>query len=177
MQDELAEVQLEALKARADRYGIKYHPSIGFDKLSEKIDEFVANLQQSNTEAAIAQAAEKFGNTRKDALQLIRVRIACMNPNKREYEGEIFSAANAVAGNVTKMVMYNTENGWHVPKIILDYLEDKMCQVFVTKKTARGQEQKEGKLIKEFAIEYLPALNAEELKELAAAQAARHAID
>jgi len=51
-------------------------------------------------------------------------------------------------------------------------MEERQCQIFVTgKPDIHGQKPREGKLIKEFAIEILPNLTAAELKALAQRQA------
>jgi len=47
----------------------------------------------------------------------------------------------------------------------------KQCQVFVSKRDERGRQIREGKSIKAFAVEVLPALTEQEMKELAQRQA------
>ena len=106
-----------------------------------------------------------------DALRLIRIRLQCMNPAKKEWEGEIISVGNSVVGTVKKYIPFNADEGWHVPRILLDTLQDRQCQVFTTVKSKNGINVRKGKLIKEFAIEILPPLTQDELKELAQRQA------
>ena len=177
---------LEALKTRADRMGVKYHPSISYDKLAEKV---AAALQDSPAKEdkpasrkAVAEPEEESENSRRarlkrQAFELVRIRMTCMNPAKREWEGELFTAGNSVVGSVTKYVPFNNDEGWHVPRIILNQIQQRMCQIFVTVKDSRGNSARKGKLIKEFAVEVLPQLTKEELDELARRQAMSKAID
>ena len=114
---------------------------------------------------------------RKEANELIRIRVTCMNPNKREWDGEIFTTGNSTLGTLKKYVPFNADEGWHVPRAIYNQIIERQCQIFVTKKDSRGNTTKEGKLIKEFAVEVLPNLTVEELEELARKQAMARSID
>lgn len=183
-QDELA-----ALKARADMMGVTYHPSIGLEKLREKVNAAVAGeapsadpeTTQPSAAAAINTAVETEGQKTKrlkdDAARLVRIRLTCMNPAKSEWPGEIISVGNARVGAFSKFIPFNADEGWHVPNIIYKALADRMCQVFVTTTDSRGNKTRKGKLIREFAIEILPELNAEELHDLAQRQAMSGSIE
>ena len=189
VQDELA-----SLKGRADLMGVSYHPSIGLEKLREKIN---AAIEQTadvlNADKAVEQAqdaADAIATTpvaaetqlqyharkKREANELVRVRVTCMNPAKAEWEGEIFTAGNSLIGSLTKYVPFNNEEGWHIPRIIYNMMRDRMCQIFVNAKDSRGNTTRQGKLIKEFGIEVLPDLSAEELQDLAQRQALSNAI-
>ena len=159
--------ELTALKARADMMGVKYHPSISLEKLKEKITAHL-NAEEVKTEAApeMDRAA-----LQRSASELVRIRVTCMNPAKKEWEGEIFTVGNSVVGTFKKYVPFNADEGWHVPRIIYEQLKERECQVFTTVRDARGNSTRKGKLIKEFAIEVLPNLTEEEIKELAQRQA------
>ena len=195
-QTEMTIDELPALKAKADLMGITYHPSIGAEKLREKIQ---AKLNETNeTPAPAAQGetarddaaatagapaaaapvapqpetlAEKRKRIRQEALALVRIRLTCMNPAKKEWDGEIITTGNSLVGTVTKYVPFNAEEGWHVPQIMLEVLRNRQCQVFYTERTKNGIAVRKGKLIREFAIEVLPALTERELKDLAQRQA------
>ena len=190
--------ELAALKARADLLGIPYHPSIGVEKLREKVNAAVLadDPDNDNTGSGDKGAAEQ-GNTpsqdpqepvmetenemrarrRAEATALVRIRVACMNPNKKEWEGEIITAGNSAIGTHKKYVPFNAEEGWHVPRIILNQLLSRECQVFTTKTNERGMKVRVGKMIKEFAIEILPPLTEKELAELARRQAMAKSVD
>lgn len=192
MTEEVKQDELASLKARADMLGLTYHPSIGVEKLREKVaaaiagtppvtdtpDAFVASLAK---ELAPAQPraeteVEKRLRMKQEATKLIRIRLTCMNPNKKEWDGEIFTAGNSVIGSVKKFVPFNADDGWHVPYIILQMIQDRMCQIFVSATDSRGNTVRKGKMIREFAVEILPQLTEPEIAELAARQAATKAI-
>ena len=175
--------ELTALKARADLLGVSYHPSIGLEKLREKVNAAIADTPVTETVAEVPAMPEvetkhqRLLRRRKEANELVRIRVTCMNPNKREWEGEIFTTGNSSLGTLKKYVPFNADEGWHVPRAIYNQIIERQCQIFVTKKDARGNNVKEGKLIKEFAVEVLPNLTVEELEELARRQAMSKAID
>ncbi|WP_289100981.1 hypothetical protein [uncultured Marinobacter sp.] len=169
-EDNVTESALDSLKSRADVLGIKYHPNIGEDKLREKIEEAMG---ATNDEETKPEAEETEGAKRrrliKEASELVRVRVTCMDPNRKEYDGDIFCAGNRITGTFKKYVPFDTE--WHVPRIILKMIKRKQCQVFVSKRDDRGRPVREGKLINAFNVEELPPLTEEELKKLAQRQA------
>lgn len=176
----LAAAELENLKSRAEKLGVKFHPSISAEKLREKI-----KAAQSEGEGSVGEQPEVKSATgtneespaakklrmKREALKLVRVRITCMNPAKKEWEGEIITVANNAVGTVKRYVPFNTEDGWHVEHILLEQLRERQCQIFVTEKDSRGNKVRKGKLIREFAIEVLDPLTEEELAELAQRQA------
>ena len=176
----LAATELENLKSRAEKLGVKFHPSISAEKLREKIkaaqtegEGSVGEQSEGKSAAGTKEespAAKKL-RLKREALKLVRVRITCMNPAKKEWEGEIFTVANNAVGTVKRYVPFNTEDGWHVEHILLEQLRQRQCQIFVTEKDSRGNKVRKGKLIREFAIEVLPPLTEEELAELAQRQA------
>jgi len=189
--EELSQDRLTTLKERADQLGIKYHPSIGVDTLAEKIKavmDSTATTTQAETPAVVIPAAaapaaveETLGQERqrlkREAHALVRIRLSCMNPAKKEWTGEIMTVGNSLVGSVTKFIPFNAEEGWHVPQIMLQQLQDRKCQIFTTIKQKNGVAVRQGKLIKEFAIEILPPLTEAELHDLAQRQAMSGAID
>lgn len=192
--NETTQDELASLKARADLMGVAYHPSIGLEKLREKInaaieqtgdspdaDQAVEGAQvAADVIAATPIAAETqlefHARKKREANELVRVRVTCMNPAKSEWDGEIFTAGNSLVGSVTKYVPFNNEEGWHIPRILYNMMRDRMCQIFITAKDSRGNTTRQGKLIKEFGMEVLPDLTAEELKELAQRQAMANTV-
>lgn len=181
IQDELA-----ALKVRADLMGLAYHPSIGLEKLRVKVEDALSDTPDK-VEAGVLptslglphiESADEFrGRKLKEAAELVRIRLSCMNPNKKDWAGEIITTGNAVVGTFAKYVPFNAEEGWHVPRIIYEQLLDRKCQIFVTTRDGKGNSIRKGKLIREFAIEVLAPLTMEELKDLAQRQALANAID
>lgn len=165
----MAEKTLDELKDLADGLGLKYHPTISAAKLADKIEEFASEPE----EAPVAPTKKKTPKEiRQDATKLVRVRVTCMNPAKRDWDGEIFMVGNRHTGTLRKYVPYGVD--WHVPQMILDMIKARQCQVFqsVKRRTAGGDiSSREGKLVKEFAVEILPPLTEKELAELAQRQA------
>lgn len=190
----LEQDELTALKARADLMGVHYHPSIGLEKLRDKINAAIEQTSDILSEAKALEAAQNAADAvtatpvvaetegqfrarkKREANELVRVRVTCMNPAKAEWEGEIFTAGNSVVGSFTKYVPFNNDEGWHIPRIIYQMMKDRMCQIFVSAKDSRGNTVRQGKMIKEFGIDVLPDLTPEELAELARRQAATNAV-
>jgi hypothetical protein len=164
--------ELTTLKARADLLGITYHPSIGLEKLKEKVNAAVVSDAPAVPEATKKESVDSVrARKRREANELVRIRVTCMNPAKKEWDGEILSVGNSLVGTFTKYVPFNNDEGWHVPRIIYEQLVERQCQIFTTTRDSRGNAVRKGKLIREFAIEVLPNLTPEELAELAQRQA------
>ena len=170
----VASDELTTLKARATLLGLTFHPSISLAKLREKINAAVSegDAEEAGTSLPkLESLSDKRARKREEASELVRIRIACMNPAKKEWDGEIFAAGNSLVGTFTKYVPFNNEEGYHVPHIIYQQLLERQCQVFVSTRDNNGNSSRKGKLIKEFAIEILPKLTPSELTALAQRQA------
>lgn len=176
-------LMLEDLKAKAKLLGVSFHPAIGYEKLAEKIRDFemlkeagVTMTKEVEADAPKALSkGQKIKAMRDEALKLIRVNIVCMNPAKRQWNGEIISIGNANLPTQKKFVPFNTPNGYHIPQIMLDVLKDREYLFFYdeqVKSTFGVQTVRRGRREKEFAIQVLPPLTEEELKELARVQRA-----
>jgi hypothetical protein len=175
-----APTEKDLLMNRAKQMGIKFHPNAGVATLKKKIDAKLAGTPSPEEAIAPKSAGsrkQREARIRKEARRLIRVNIACMNPAKKDYEGEIFAVGNSFTGTIKKYVPFNTEEGWHVPKMLLNMIEERKCQVFTTKKDGRGRKTRVGKLIKEFSIQRLDPLDMKEMKALAATQTAANNLD
>lgn len=188
----MAELELAALKTKADTIGLTYHPSISSAKLSAKIKAHLeADAKPADTPVADAPAnataedaplskSGKIKAMKDKALALVRVNIVCMNPAKREWDGEIFAVGNANLPTQKKFIPFNTTDGYHIPKIMFDALKARKCPVFYNErlKTAFGvQTVRRMKYIPEFNIVELPPLTPAELKELARQQAAAAGLE
>jgi hypothetical protein len=176
---DLGQDELTTLKARATLLGIPFHPTIGVEKLREKVLAAMSNapaeapkVEQPTIaapqEETLAQRRKRMKN---EATRLVRIRLTCMNPAKKDWDGEIITVGNSLVGTLSKYVPFNADEGWHVPYMMYLQLRDRQCQVFTTVKTKNGVSIRQGKLIKEFAIEELPPLSELEIKELARRQA------
>lgn len=103
--------------------------------------------------------------------RLVRVRLQCMNPLKKEWPGEFISVGSAKVGTFKKFIPYNSDEPYHVPAILYEALKEKKCTVFTNKLLPNGQKVRKGKAINEYAIEVLEPLTKEEIRVLAQQQA------
>jgi hypothetical protein len=194
--DSPMENELETLKQRANLMGIQYHPNIGVVKLREKVNATLNDIpdtEDDSSEKEKSAPAQKQADTtkvlsveetkrlyhsrlRREANKLVRVRVTCMNPNKKNWTGEILSVSNAVIGTVKKFIPFNNEAGYHVPAVLLTLLKERQYQHFSQVKKPNGQKIAVAKLLPEFAIEVLNPLTKDELDNLKQRQLANHSI-
>lgn len=182
MPDELA-----LLKQRADMLGIAYKANIGLETLKRKVsaamegtkddddetEEEVSPAKNSTLTKAQREAAMR-REIQTEAMKLVRLRITNLNPSKKDLHGEIFTVANKYIGNVRKFIPYGevTENGYHVPNCIYQQMKARKFLDVKTRMGKDGQIKVSTSWAQEFALEVLPQLSKEELKDLAMAQAA-----
>jgi len=192
-ENESSEDEMTLLKQRADQMGITYHPAIGVAKLREKVNNMLNDVKppedsdegpetkSSKTVSPSMSAADKermyHTRLRNEANKLVRVRITCMNPNKKNWPGEILSVSNDVIGTIKKFVPFNSEEGYHVPAVLLDLLKARQYQHFAQITKPNGQKIAVSKLLPEFAIEVMTPLTSTELVELKQRQALNHSIE
>lgn len=173
--------ELDLLKERADTLGISYGPKIAVETLRARIEAKLNdtpapadNDSADEVDAGEESDTEIRARQERDELRLVRVRVACLNPNKRLLRGEIFSVANRVLGTVRKFIPYGeaTDNGYHVPYILLQQLKARKFNQVTIKRLKNGHTDVTSRLVPEFAIEELPPLTKDELEQLARQQAA-----
>lgn len=145
-------------------------------KAGDEVQDETPDVEEE-VEVAEETPVQRRARKKREANELVRIRVQCMNPTKAEWEGEIFTAGNGVVGTFSKYVPFNSDEGWHVPRIIYNMMKARMCQVFQTETDHRGNKVRKGKLKREFSIEVLPPLTIEELTALAHRQAATKAVD
>lgn len=173
--------ELQLLKNRAELMGIRFHPNIGLDTLKAKVNNALPNVEAPPTPRQtptgkvpyLTQAEytkEVTTRARKNINRLVRVRVACMNPNKKEWEGEIISVGSAKIGTFKKFVPFNLEDGYHIPHIIYEAMKDRQYTSYTTVRGQRGEKIRKGKLVPEFNIEVMPPLTVEERRDLAQRQ-------
>lgn len=114
---------------------------------------------------------------RREANKLVRVQMSCMNPNKKNNTGEIFSISNAVIGTVKKFIPYNMEAPYHIPYAIYKQLKERKYQHHSEVKLPNGFKKKVTKMMPEFNIMLLDPLTPEELKDLKQRQALNNSVD
>lgn len=163
--------ELQLLKEKADALGVEYKANISTKTLSKLIKEFE---EQEEQEDGLTEN-ERIQKTMEEATKLVRVIITPMDSSKRDYQGDVFSAGNAVVPTMTKYVPFGVE--WHVPQIILNTIKEKVINRFIAKKDERGREYREYQEARAYSIQELPPLTKEELEELAKSQEMRQAIE
>ena len=145
--------ELELLKARADKLGIKYSPNIGIETLKEKIKAILEPKEKTVSKAETTDDIRE--RIRLEALRLIRCQIVNLNPAKKSWEGEIFTVWNKYTGTVRKFVPFGekTIEGYHVPKILFDLMKDKKYLSITTKKDPKtGQLVIKKQWVPEFSL-------------------------
>jgi len=185
MTTQTAMSELDLLKERATLMNITFHPSIGLSTLKERVNEALgtAPVFQQETKpiipfgTVVETRAEKSIRIRKEATKLIRIRVSCMNPNKKAWEGEIFSISNNSIGTIKKFVPFDVDTGYHVPNVIYQHMRDRKYQHFIKVKLDGGRFVMKSKLSPEFSIDVMTPLTSQELKDLATRQALNHSID
>jgi hypothetical protein len=117
---------------------------------------------------------------RAKAMRLKRVRITNLDPADSVLNGGLISILNKYTGKVAKYIPYGdeSENGYHVPVILLDHLKE---QQFVLRKEIKGGQfgvkKYKNTMVRKFAIEELPPLTLQEIEEMKARQRAANSID
>ena len=167
--------ELQMLKARADKLGIKYSNNISVGKLKEKINESIGVTEEEDeSQEELVAKAQTREELYREATKLIRLRITNMNPMKKDMPGEFFTVANGLIGTVKKFVPYGaaSEEGWHVPNVIYKMMKRRTFTVSVQQRDDKGRPFMVQRERKEFALEVLPPLTQKELDKLAQDQRA-----
>lgn len=176
--------ELSILKQRARLMGIEFSNNIGVDTLREKIRAKQEDRKQEEEEASkqVEDKSEPVKVKKRslreklmaDATKLVRLRIANLDPKKKDLPGEVITVANQYIGTIRKFVPYGeaTDEGYHVPYVIYNFLKNrKFLSIRVHRRD--GREYVETRWVPEYALEVLPPLTKEELDKLAKTQAAR----
>ena len=195
----ISELTDEEIKQELKEYGIKFHHKTGSSKLAELLYTARENPEvmvqdipvavddrpyegglPDASEAAKAAAAKALTKTgEKEAMKLVRIVVTPNDPLMSSYPGLIFTVgASGLNGGkmIKKYVPFNNEEGWHVPQVILNQIEQGEMQKFKTVTMPNGEKQLEPYITKKFNVRILDPLTKEELERLAASQAANPAF-
>lgn len=178
-QDLLQQDERESLEARARILNINFHTNISTEKLRERVN---AAIQGNSPETDVDRPAKgesdavRRSRLKKEASKLIRVRIHCNDPAKKEWPGEYITVGNNAVGTYRKYIPYNQDEPTHIYQIMFNALREKRVQVFATKKGKNGIPIREAKSIAAYTIEVLNPLTEDELNKLAQSQVARNAL-
>lgn len=176
--------ELALLKQRATTLGIHFSNNIGIETLKQRIkDKLEGKPQEADAQVNALTGEEpskplspeeERAAIRKKAMKLVRLRITNMDPKKSKWPGEIITVANEYIGTVSKYIPFGevTSDGYHVPYVIYKKLKNRKFLDIRVVKTRGKPDQVIERWVPEFALEVLPQLTPEQLKKLAAAQAA-----
>lgn len=170
---------LEVARRKADLVGAPYDEKDSADLVAYKTDEFVkAQFESSKAPAPAEPVVEKSQMTLREEIyreemKLVRIRLTNMDDKDSKLEGDFYSVSNEYIGDVSKFIPYGdkTEAGYHVPNCIYKMLRDQKYVQFYTT-TVDGRTVNRNRLARKFAIEILPPLTKDELRDLAQRQLA-----
>ena len=170
--------ELDILKAQADRMGISYKANISLTTLKAKIQlvQEGESLEELKPKESSTAQEDKADSVYKQAMKLVRVQITPLDTNKAtNYDCDFFTAGNSVVGNVTRNIPFGRP--WHVEQILVNAIKEKTYQQFTTKKNAQGADVVTKRNVPAYSVVELPALTAQELKDLADLQARTNALE
>ena len=194
-------LKLQHVRAQAEMLGVKHHHRAGIAKIQQLIDDhLIAQNSELIPPVPAAEAsirtepvvkgyekivpmseAEYKKEVQREARtkigSLLRVRITCLDPHKKNWPGELISVGSAKFGTFKRYIPFDMEEAWHIPKIIYDVLNERMCSVPIKKKDDRGHKTTAYKQIKAYSISIEEPMTPEEIKELARQQALAGGLD
>lgn len=182
MSEEIEVSELAQLRELADSLGITYTARTSIDTLQRKIKEVTEPAEVDTVsvdEVLNAEVPLKRKSLRQHLydteMALVRVRVTCLDPKKKDLRGEFITVCNNHLGTVRKYVPFgeSEDDGWHIPKCIYTVLKE---SVFLSIRTVKdkktGREELVSSYVPQYVIEVLPPLTKKELNDLATAQAA-----
>lgn len=173
--------QLTLLKERAKKMGIAIKGNPSIETVKQLIADHIGEDSDKADDTEDSAKTKRMRNKaiRDEAMKLVRVKITCMNPSKKNWQGEIISVGNKAIGTVKKYIPLQAEtheDGYHIPNVIYQYIKNKKYQTFKTIKHSNGEKTKKSVQVNEYAIAVLPQLTPKELAELKAAQTAKGGV-
>lgn len=154
--NEFKEQLLEYCKEK----NIPMNSNSSVDTIMKKITEFENGIKKLNETSIITtDLSTKKDSLEKQANKLIRCKIVCYNPAKNKIGGEIIAVGNSVIPEQKKFIKYDTP--YHISQLMYNVLKEKTFTRFKTINTAQEKTQKAFQA-KEYAIEILPPLTADE---------------
>lgn len=158
----------ELLEDQAEKLGISFRSNTSLAALKEKIQTKLNASRSANPQEF--SDADALTALRQKATQLVRVVINPVCPRRAQLDGEIISVGNGKIGIQSKYVAYNLEQGYHVPRIILDHLRSCKFTEYYTAMDENRNEVTKTRNRRAFIIDELEPLTQEELEIIAARQ-------
>lgn len=169
----------EALLNQCDLLGIPYQSNTPTTKLQELVAQKTKDsqvptqtiaIQKSSQEVVVEYTPEQIAQAKRiasyeAAMQMVRVVVVSLNPGKSDLEGELFTFGNSLVPTQSKYVPFNREDGWHIPRILVEILRDKRYQGYRTIETD-GVKRKTVQQLPAYSVTELPPLSVNQLKDM-----------
>ena len=152
----------EELQSALELMGVKVHHNANLKTLQQAFDEAKATPLEGIP-------VDSLKTDHKAHLIMKRYKISCMNPVKRDWTGEIFTAGNDRVGTVRKFVPYNciAAEAWHIPAIIVEGILAQKYLEITMKKDRNGHDYVSKAWKPSFVLSELPELSVDEMQRLA----------
>lgn len=191
--EQIEKQKRQLLMGRARMMGISFSNNIGTEKLAQLVaDKMEGKTEETQPEPSLSGSelnpleGDSAGNKPAKAkslrkqiydeqMKLVRIRVTCLDPKKKDLPGEVFTVANEYLGTVRKFVPFGeqTDEGYHVPYCIFKMMQAReFLNIRTIKDKRTGTNRIETKYVREFALEILPPLTDAELQDLKVAQLA-----
>jgi len=175
------EMTLEDVKTELETNGVKLHHKTGEATYRKTLEEVLAGTYQAIPKKEVTTTKKVVSPSIKltaeqEAMKLVRVIVSPNDPSMAAYPGMIFTVISDIINNgraVKKFVPFNNEEGWHVPHIIYEQINNAEKQKFKPVKMPNGEKQLKPYQAKMYNVQVLDPLTQAELDELAAAQKSR----
>ena len=171
----------KSLREKGKLMGLTFAPNMSTTRMIEELTAARELYLNPTSDVQTEEETEdEFTLRRKlkmENTKLVRIQISCLNPQKSDLPGEIFTVHNEYVGTIRKFIPYNEAgNAYHVPLFLLKFLKDKKFMQII--QPAKGSTAPPTtRLVNEFAINILPDLTEAELRELARAQGAARSAE
>lgn len=163
---------LEDLRTMAELKDIDFKKNIGKDALIKKLVEFDnSEIEEDDTPVKEGKTPKKTLKQKLKEMDIVkRVKISCNDPQFKGRNGVSLKVGNKYK-MVGKFVPFDT--AWHVQVPVLEALKNKRWRETKMKTTPDGMKIPVTRIRPAYSIEYLDDLTPDEIKKLAAEQAAR----
>jgi len=176
----------EELRAELKAKGVELHHKTGTQKLKETLASVLdgtytspdenPDVQESSVKRLTEKEHESKLTKTQKAMRLRRIVVVPNDNLMSTYPGLIFTVGSSSINKgrmIKKYVPFNNEDGWHVPQVIVDQIENAEMQKFKTVKMPNGEKQLQPYIAKKFNVQILDPLTKKEMEALAAAQLSR----
>jgi len=184
----------EDLENQAQLLGVDFRPNISDEKLAQRVKAAKEGSQeQGDTDSdeptkvktspsvkLVPQEELKIGENitkmemRNKAKQRVRVQVSCLDPAKKDWQGEVLSISNRY---IDESMFVPFDVPWHLPIALIKMIQSKQYQQFRTRKDKFGNTTRYGINVPAFNVTFLNPLTEDELQGLAKKQMARGTED